>query len=621
MRYVAIDIEAIGLKPHNGVIWMLSITDPQTNKTKVIHDCNGMRKLPADVRKMLEDKSICKIIHSSQYDAPYIELVLGCKIRNIWDTDLCETVWLGTRGPKVKVKNIEPGSYMDKLMQKYSTALHYMLPRYKFKKPDKSVRENFIDREFGVPFTKKEITYAEDDTKPLPKIQKVQEVLLTQHGLMEVALLENTVSERYHDMKVRGIGFDKEIWRDIAEDNMRKYRQRLAKLPKDVSNWNSDKQVKKYFMDKGIHIPTYDDLDKIYLKTRNKILGDFIATREYSNAVNMFGLNWFSPDCNYIDSDGRIRCDVTQIIETGRNAMSHPNLQQMPGSGNSDPLRLKVLEMVTGGKKEKPQHRRAFVPKKGHVFVIGDFSGQEIGVMASASGEDLWINAMLRGEDIHGLTASLIDPVGWTEGAEKGCTFPKKCKCKGHLQMREPAKINNFMLAYGGGAQRFAEYTGTDLVTAAQYVGAHKRVIPKLTRYLLRNGEDALATGVSYSADPYRRRRNLRAEEAWQIKNQGKNNPIQSAGANMLKLAMISIPWKYAIVLVIHDEIICEVPEAQAKECAKIMKQVMEQSADYITGIKGLIRVQPKIQMNIMKDLPDAKTIKEIKGGNLSFAA
>ena len=551
-------------------------------------------------------------------DVPYIEMNLGFKIRNIWDTELCETCIQGVRlNIKQPKGGVDPNSYHGKLLKKHGTALEYVLPRYKFPKPDKSTRLNFIDRPVGRKFTHKEIEYAGDDTKYLPKIQKVQEYILTRDKQLEVALLENKVAERYHDMKVVGIGFDAAFWKQNAIQNNKEFYDRISKLPRDVNNWNSEKQVKAYFRAQGIHIPTYDDLDKIYLQTRNKTLGDFIATRELSKSVSSYGLNWFNE--NYIDPDGRIRCDITQIINTGRNSMSNPNLQQLPGNGNNDPLRLKVLKMILKEDKKLPQHRRAFIPRKGCVFVIGDFSGQEIGIMAAASDEKLWIDALLRGEDVHALTASIIDPVSWNEAREKGCTFPKKCKCKGHKQLREPAKINNFMLAYGGGPQRFADYTGTDLITASAYVGAHKRVIPRLTNYLLKNGRDAIASGVSFSADPYQRRRLLTGEEDWQVRNQGMNNPIQAAGANMLKLAMASLPWEYRIVLVIHDEIICEVPTAQAMKCAKILKTVMEKSADYITGIKGLIRVQPKIQMNIMKDLTPCKTINQIKNTSLCY--
>jgi DNA polymerase I-like protein with 3'-5' exonuclease and polymerase domains len=616
MRYVAIDIEAKNLKPFGGTIWMLSVTE--NNKTQVFHDCYGFKKLPADIKKLFTDKKVTKIIHSSQYDAPYIELVIGSKISPIWDTELCETVIQGLR-IAVKAKNVEPGSATDQLLRAHSTALQYVLPRYGFPEPDKSIRENFIDREVGIPFTKKEIEYVKGDTKYLPKIQKAQEYLLRRDHLWDVACLENDVCEVYHDMKARGIGFSKQIWKEIADINIKEFAKRSAKLPKEVTNWNSPAQVKEYFYKKGVMIDSYSEIDEVYLNTRNKTLGDFIFARELHKSVTSYGYNWFDED--YIDADGRIRCDVTQIINTGRNSMSNPNLQQLPGEGKDDYLHNLVMEILYGDNiKQKPQHRRAFVPKPGHVFVIGDFSGQEIGIMAANSGEKLWIDAMLRGEDIHALTASLINPAEWAAAKDKGCTFPKKCKCKGHLALRKPAKVNNFMLAYGGGAGKFSKKTGIDSLAARAYVAAHKRVIPKLTKWLNDNGQAALTTGVSYSADPYRRRRVLTGDEDWKIINQGKNSPVQSAGANMLKLAMTSFPWKeFPIVLVIHDEIILEVPVKDAVKAGRILKQVMEDSADYITGIKGLINVEPKMQMNVMKDLPTTKNKNLIKDGKFCY--
>jgi DNA polymerase-1 len=543
-----------------------------------------------------------------------MELVLVCRINNIWDTENLEVVVQGQR-VSTKRKNIEPGSAEDELMRKFSSRLQYVLPRYGFPEPDKDTRNEFIDREKGIPFSKKAKDYAIDDTKGLPAIQKEQYRLLKEEGLLPLAELENQVSRKLADMRVRGIGFDSDKWREIAEENTNEFNARMKKLPKGVSNWNSPAQVKKFFNDKGILIGSYDELDDIYLSTKNKVLGNFILARELHKSVTSYGLNWFEE--GFIDDDdNRIRCGITQTINTGRMSMNEPNLQQLPGSGNSDPKHLRAIALA-GGERKKPRHREAFVPAKGHVFVICDFSGQEIGIMAAASGEQIWIDAMLRGEDIHSLTASLIDPAAWDAAKVKGCTFPKKCDCPGHIALRTPAKINNFMLAYGGGPKKLAENTGMTEFAAGQYVRKHKQVIPGLTRYLNKCGQEAMATGYAFSADPYRRKRTLSGEEAWQIRNQGMNTPIQAAGANMLKHAMASTPDSLPIVLVIHDEIILEVKEKEAVKAAKKLKGIMESSADYITGIKGLIKVDPKIQYNIMKDLKKGHSLNEIKSGKL----
>src|SRR5690606_11844888 len=133
---------------------------------------------------------------------------------------------------------------------------------------------------------------------------------------------------------------------------------------------------------------------------------------------------------------------------------------------------------LDGGTRTRPQHRRAFVPAPGHCFVINDFSGQEIGVMAAAADEKLWLDTMLRGDDVHGMTASLLYAEDWARGALKTCTFPKKCKCPNHITPRERAKILNFMLAYGGGPRRFQKATGLDQLESRITVARYRKIIP-----------------------------------------------------------------------------------------------------------------------------------------------
>jgi len=139
------------------------------------------------------------------------------------------------------------------------------------------------------------------------------------------------------------------------------------------------------------------------------------------------------------------------------------------------------------------------------------------------------------------------------------------------------------------------------MLTAKVTVAKYKKLIPNLNKWLEKNAQEALHTGVTYSADPYHRRMVLKGQEDWMIENQGKNYPVQGAGANMLKLAMISQPESVPVVLPFHDELVTEVPKAYANKAVKIMKSIMEQSADYITGVKGVIKVNPRVAINFAK--------------------
>ena len=608
---IGVDIESIGLRPYGGVVWSLCLTFSRNfplkkfaGKSILYENPNGLRlkDVPVEIVNILQDKKYLKVIHSSEHDGPYLLLsLIGGPIHlpNIWDSRVDEIVIQGLRVPR-ESKN-------EEVNKAYSSSLKYVKPRYGFKTPNKLIRDNFINRPLGIPFTAEEKRYMKEDTEALPAIQQMQELIANRDDLMRVIELENKLVERVIDMKAKGIGFDSDFWKQHAQENAVEYRKRMAKLPAKIDNWNSPKQVKAFFRKTGLHIDSYKNIYKIYIKTRSRVLAEFLWAKELAKSVSTYGMNWFTDDgVGFVDADGRVRFSIDQIVDTGRLAISKPPLQQMPGVDIKKFMKQKAIALVIeqlGLKgRQVPQHRRAFIPARGKIFVIGDLGGQEMGIMAAASGEELWINAMMRGEDIHALTASLLYKAEWERGKEKGCRFPFKCGCKVHKSLREPTKILNFMLAYGGGAGRFADDTGIDEVDATAIVHRYRKIIPNLTKWLEDNGKEGVNTGWAYSADPYRRRRRLFGAEEWEIKNQGKNTPVQAAAANMIKLAMISIPMKWHIPLTIHDEILLEVDIKEQYEAAKALKKIMEESADYITGIKGLVRVEPRIAKSWMKD-------------------
>lgn len=619
-KSISLDLEHDGLDPLTAVLW--SVTVAYDNKKPIVYaNPNGLKlkDLPKQLVADLKNPDILKIAHNIKNDGAILFAQLGLLLPNWWCTMESERCVTGVAIPLelfVK-KTLTPSE--QKFLRAFGLSLEYVLPRYGLGTLDKEVREAFIGRPLGIPFTKKELAYMVKDVAPLYALQKAQEFLLRRDEQYELALLENRYAYKKIISKVRGMGFDKSIWGSVAIANGKEFKKRGSLLPTEVDNWNSPAQVKAYFKyNHNIDIPTYksktpeiEDLDSLYLKTRNRTLGAFILYRELHKSVTSYGLGWLNEsdvegqNKNYIGVDGQLHPSITQQKETGRISMNNPNLLQLPGFGRKDYEHeqvMKILYKELGQERLRPQHRRAFIPSPGNVFVIGDFGGQELGVMAAASGERLWLDAMLRGDDVHSLMATMNYPTEWQEGWTKKCAFPKKCSCPLHITPRERAKINNFQLAYGGGTTRFAKSTGLDLRTALREVQKHKKAIPKLTRYLERNAANALATGISYSASPYRRRRVLKNEEDWRIENQGKNNPIQAAGADMVKLACISIPDEYYQPIDIYDEIWLDVPRKDGPRVAKLLKAVMESAADYITGVPGLIKVEPKIQINGAKD-------------------
>ena len=565
MHYLAIDLETDGLYPHpkTSKIFCIAVNDGKSIKVETD---------PLKYKKALENPDIVKIIHNAHFDCFWLSRMCGITVRNIWDTRLMEQVILGDNLPR--------SCRVESLKAELSSSLKYTLARYGLADlKNKHIGAKFAGRDRDKPLTAQEIEYAANDVAYLPQLQAMQEIRLTRLKLTRVANLENLLVEVVNAMRVRGIGFSTSKWLSIAEANKNLYNYHLKRLPATVENWNSPAQVKKYFNSIGIPVDSLTGIEEFQSAYNNKVLDRFIELRKLYKAVTTYGEGWLLDDYkgNTVDEDGRVRADFEQIVNTGRFSCSHPNLQQLPREG---------------------EHRAAFIPSKGCVFVIGDFSSQEIGIAAAASKEERWIKAILRGEDIHSLTASIIFSAEWQSGVEKGCTFPKKCKCKIHVVKRELAKITNFTILYGGGATNIANKAKISQREAEKLVLRFKKSVPKLTRWLSKNADETVDTRISYSADPFKRRRTLRDSER-ALYTVGKNNPIQACGANMIKLSMVSMDLP--IVLTIHDELVVEVPKSKAKKAAKELKGVMEKSADYCTGVPGLIKVEPRIATSLLK--------------------
>src|SRR5690606_23856203 len=302
--------------------------------------------------------------------------------------------------------------------------------------------------------------------------------------------------------------------------------------------------------------------------------------------ISKYGSGWLTNKQDYptIHTDGRVRSSFSQIVSTGRYSNENPNLQQLPG---------------------KTKHRNAFIPSKGCKFVIGDYTGQELGIMAVGAGEKVWIKAMERGDDIHSVMGQVLHgEEKWKSLAEKGCTFPKKCNCKEHKAIRRPVKDLNFGLAYGKGPDALAEDMEMRVRDARKLIRKYKSKIPAITKWLDKNGKNGVYSKEAFTLPPFERRRELKMEpEEWRRRNQGKNTPVQGTGGDILKLALV-LMYKYIrdndledtvwIVLCVHDEIITECTAEYAETWRKEMKEIMEIASTYVTKYH-VIKTDPEV--------------------------
>ena len=503
----------------------------------------GAKVVGEACRRIFESVKVLKIFQHALFDLCFIERHMGVAINNVYDTKLAEQVLQGAN--------------------KVSSSLKDILARYGLRDMDKSTRMQFVN--FNQPkFTKQMIKYAADDVRYLEKVRKLQLAAASETD-KRIIDLENQVVLVLAKMRYHGICFDEDMWLGIAAENEKKYNVLLRKMPKDVANWGSEKQVKKYFAAKDINIKSYADLPEMQQSVKDKTFQKFIELRSHYQDVKLYGAGWLTTtlikkapiQTAHTVHAGRVHTNFNQILETGRIASIQPNLMQLKKTG---------------------EHRACFSAAPGKVLVIADYSNQEIATAAALSGEVRWINAIKEGGSIHDTTAAQLF----------GATYTK--------QQRELAKRINFAILYGAGAAKIAKNLLIPENMARDLIRRWKRALPILSGFFSNQARMAEVTKESVSM--YGRRRSLvNTHNRYTV---SQNNPIQSSGADMMKLALVQIDQQFAAnpqlggraVLSIHDEIICEVDAKQGKVAAKMIKMCMESAAEEVLGMR-LITTTP----------------------------
>jgi len=504
----------------------------------------GLKNVSRCTRKIFESKDVVKIFQHALFDLCFIYQHLGIKVTNIYDTKLAEQVLLGD--------------------QTISSSLKEILDRYELAKLDKSLQISFVTYDTPT-YTKEQIKYAADDVRYLEKLMIKQLAKATKDDQVIIAL-ENQVVEIVASMRYTGIHFDKARWIEIAEENEKKYNKLLTSMPKEVANWGSTQQVKKYFKECGIVIPSYSDLPELSITIKDKTFKKFVTLRAAYQDVKLYGKKWLEvtlikkvpvQKANTVH-DGKVHCDFRQILETGRLATTHPNLQNLKSDGI---------------------HRSCFHAGPGKTFVIADYKGQEIAAAAVASGETRWINAIEKGENIHDNTASSIYGNNYTK------------------EQREMAKRINFAVLYGAGSGTISKNLLISRAAAMDLISKWRKALPTLSAHLKEQAK--VAEWDKESCSLYGRRRSLKNTK--RIYTVSQNNPIQSTGADMIKVAMVYLDEHFKakkiggrVALCIHDEIIVEVDKKYAESFKLVMKKLMENAAEEVLGRK-LVTTTPYV--------------------------
>ena len=254
--------------------------------------------------------------------------------------------------------------------------------------------------------------------------------------------------------------------------------------------------------------------------------------------------------------DGRVHTDFAMAVtSTGRLSSTEPNLQNIP-------IRTE----------EGARIRRAFVAEPGNLLLAADYSQIELRLLAHMAEVPALVEAFHQGQDIHARTAADIFRLA-----------PDKVD----REARRRAKTINFGIIYGMSAFGLAARLGIPPGEARGIIDAYFTQYPGIRDSMERLKEEARTHGFVRTSfgrkiwvpdiaakDMVRR---AGAERA------AINAPFQAGAAEVIKRAMVRLPaalreagLSARMLLQVHDELVFEVPEAEAEATGDVVRRVME---------------------------------------------
>ena len=274
---------------------------------------------------------------------------------------------------------------------------------------------------------------------------------------------------------------------------------------------------------------------------------------------------------NLADAQGRIHTTFNQVgTATGRLSSTNPNLQNIP-------IRTAVGREI----------RAAFIAAPGNVLMSADYSQIELRLMAHFSQDPLLLDAYRTGKDIHTLTAAEVFGVD-------AATMDK--------ETRNRAKAVNFGIVYGISPFGLAAQLGIDQKTAKQYIETYferysgvRCFIDETLETVRRDQAVRTHFGrVRPIPDIQSRNPNMRGF----AERTAVNTPLQGTAADLIKIAMLRIDQairdrklKSQMTLQVHDELLFDVVPEEAEEMQRLVKQEMEQVAEFTVPIVAEIGI------------------------------
>jgi len=384
------------------------------------------------------------------------------------------------------------------------------------------------------------------------------------------------------DMKEIGIKLNKKRLQELKSEldkKIKKLENKIFKITGEKFNLNSPQQLSVALSELlGIRLSSTQASQLKKLRDRHPIIDLVLEYREI-----------FKIKSTYIEPlsklGNRARTTLAQInTATGRLASQNPNLQNVP-----------------------PIVKEMFIADSSYQLVASDFSQIELRILAALCRDPKMIKTFAKGGDIHQMTASQV--------------FNKPIN-KVTPKMRRIAKTLNFGVVYGMGPIAFAEASGLTVQEARQFIAEYFSDFKEVKGWQERVKDFVRKNGFVENLNGRKRWlpaiSSLNRRLAAEAERMAINMPVQSLGADIIKLAMIKIWQRFRgddgvrLLLSIHDELLFEVKNDKVNAVVKEIKELME-NIYQLSGVKLEVNVKVGKNWGKMTALPSSAGIQKLK--------
>src|SRR5215217_6957610 len=564
MPELALDIETYGRLKRDGLLY----TQCQVRLLQLHHggaswfiDCNHVPdEITTEILLAIKDKP--KYFHNALFDIPRLNRRFGVLLdQNIHDTLIASRV---ARAGEWEMKKGRVTQISDSLGDVLAREIGAEIPK------DTRLK-------WGGLITEEHLRYAGDDISHLKALHTALMGVLEENGVKD---RYDAVSARLPDFigsAVRGVPLDAERLQrilDSLESEMEDLRARLDELTPEHPEggawvWgNTSKEITSDGKGRngalralslvGVEISDLQDqtlLDHLESHELVRVLYDY---RKKANTLARYRKwipDFYDPETGRLYPQPKVAAAVT-----GRVLYSDPNAQGVD-------------------KKRMDEFRRVVRVSEGRAIVKGDFAQQELRIAAFFSGDRAMLEAFTNGEDIYLKTAEKLvgHPVDKSHPA------------------RTAAKRATLGFLYGLGVDKYRAnvYKDTqELLTGEQAVKdrqAFRAASPTFYNWQRRYGtheewETRSVLGWRRVVSPSWNRDGTQVPKY----TERLHGPIQSTAGDILYLTLQKIAADprsgVHFLLSVHDEIVLECSEEDAREVALWLKEKMCSSIEDVLG-------------------------------------